>query len=96
MLKEGLYAFVPQQERRPGKFRTPPQHVLKEGLYAFVPQQERRPGKFRTPLQQVLKEGLYRLNPHTAVKINSHFSILVQIYPHKNTSYKHHCKFAHY
>jgi hypothetical protein len=44
LLKDELYAFVPQQERPPGKFRTPPQHVLKDELYAFVPQQERPPG----------------------------------------------------
>jgi hypothetical protein len=68
VLKDRLYAFVPQQERPPGKLGTPLQHVLKDGLYAFIPQQERPSGEFRTPLQLVLKEGLYCLNPHTALE----------------------------
>jgi len=54
--------FFPQQERPPGKLRTPLQHVLKDGLHAFIPQQE-RPVKFRTPLQHVLKDGLYAFVP---------------------------------
>jgi hypothetical protein len=47
-----------KQERPPGKFRTPLQHVLNDELYAFVPQQERPAGKFRTPLQHVLYDEL--------------------------------------
>jgi hypothetical protein len=62
-INDELYVFVPQQERPPGKFRTPPQHVLKDELYAFVPQQERPPGKFRTPPQHVLKDELYAFVP---------------------------------
>jgi hypothetical protein len=46
VLKDRLYAVIPQQERPPEKFRTPLQCVLKDGLYAFAPQQERPPGEF--------------------------------------------------